>query len=110
MQITLLADEPTHYRLSVRAEEPGWLFLADANYPGWRAYVDGAETLVYTAQLLGKAIAIPEGEHQVELEFRSPSYRLGLRITQATLLAIVLLAVVAFARARRRQSGKAERV
>lgn len=102
IEYELLIDEPTHYRLNVKAEQPGWIFLADANYPGWRAYVDGAETMIYTAQILGKAVAIPEGEHQVELTFQSSSYRIGLLITQATLLAIAVAAIVVAARRRRR--------
>lgn len=75
----------TFYGIDVDASQPGWLFLADANYPGWRATVDGRPTPVFSAQLLGKAIAIPAGKHKVELEFSSPAFRYGLLLTVLSL-------------------------
>ncbi len=97
ISFSLKKDTFTHYELSTQAAEPGWLFLADSNYPGWHAYIDGVETPVYTAQILGKAIAIPQGDHEVTLIFKSASFRLGLWLTAATLLAIVIVSIMLIA-------------
>ena len=94
IRFTLTKDEPTHYRLDINAKNPGWLFLADANYPGWRAYIDGQETPIYTAQILGKAIYIPAGDHDLKIAFKSMSFQLGQGITLATLLAIATAAFI----------------
>jgi|HubBroStandDraft_1064217.scaffolds.fasta_scaffold00523_6 hypothetical protein len=67
----------TSYRLKLSARAPAWLFLADANYPGWHARLDGADTPVFTAQLLGKAVAIPPGDHELVLRFDSETIRWG---------------------------------
>ena len=66
------------------------LVLNDANYPGWRAYVDGrfAETLRVNYNLRGAAL--PAGQHVVQFVYRPKSLMLGVAIS---LFAIVLLGV-----------------
>ncbi|GAC1322876.1 MAG: hypothetical protein NVSMB28_15790 [Collimonas sp.] len=85
IRFQVIAKRQTFYAIDVDASRPGWLFLADANYPGWRATVDGRPAPVFSAQLLGKAIAIPAGKHKVELEFSSPTFRYGLLLTLLSL-------------------------
>ncbi|MFN8524357.1 MAG: YfhO family protein [Chloroflexota bacterium] len=60
------------------ASEPGFVILTDTYYPGWRAYVDGVETPVWRANYLFRGVAIPKGEHTVELRFEPASIRVGL--------------------------------
>jgi hypothetical protein len=93
----LKKDTFTHYELAVTATEPGWLFLADSNYPGWQAFIDGNETPVYTAQILGKAIFVPKGDHDVELVFTSASFHLGLRLTLAAIAAVMIFWLMSIA-------------
>lgn len=89
----LVLDRPDKYRFDVSSGRATWFFLADTNYPGWKAYLDGEETPVYSAQLLGKAVHIPPGRHRLTVVFESASFRLGLGITLATaVLAVLLLA------------------
>ncbi len=78
-----------HYVVDVEASQPGWLFLADANYPGWQASVDGVPSEVYSAQILGKAVAVPTGKHRVELYFVSTTFRVGLALSLFTLIAMI---------------------
>lgn len=99
----LLEDRPDRYRLRIDTEAPVWLFLADTNYPGWRATIDGASTPIYSAQILGKAVLAPAGSHELVLEFRSDSIAWGARITAATLV-LALLTLVGL-RLRRRTSS-----
>lgn len=79
----------TEYRLTVWAAKPQWLFLADANYPGWTAKLDGRNVPVFSAQALGKAVDIPPGDHDVILRFKSMTFYIGLLISVLT-AAIVL--------------------
>ena len=84
---SLQSARDTAYRLDVAASRPCWLFLADSNYPGWRATVDGVESRVFSAQVLGKAVWIPPGHHEVRIEFHSTSFLVGAWISAAALLA-----------------------
>jgi hypothetical protein len=82
----VLAASDTAYSLDVSAERPCWLFLADANYPGWTATIDDRPTPVVTAQVLGKAVQVPAGRHQVRIEFHSRSFGWGASISAFTLM------------------------
>lgn len=81
----------THYVIDVDAASSGWVFVADANYPGWVATLDGNESKVYSAHVLGKAVAVPAGKHRLELRFESVAFRLGLACTVVSALVVLLI-------------------
>jgi hypothetical protein len=89
----LLRDRPDSYEVELKTPTAIWFFLADPNYPGWSAYLDGKETAVYSAQLLGKAVYIPAGKHMLRLVFEPMSFRIGLAVTfiSSCVLVLVLL-------------------
>jgi hypothetical protein len=85
----------------VAAPRRSLLVLTDVHYPGWKATVDGREAPVERVDYLLRGVAIPAGEHTVELRYEPASWRIGWIISVAATL--VLLAVVAVgARAARR--------
>jgi len=88
----LVLYEPEHIIVNLSAPTEGWLLLSDAWYPGWEVTVDGRAAPVERANVLFRAVAVDEGEHQVEWKFRPASFRLGLSVTLGTLG--LLLAVV----------------
>jgi hypothetical protein len=91
VHIDVLEARATRYFFKVTAQQPRWLFIADANYPGWKAFVDGNRVPVFSAQILGKAIGIPPGEHDVLVQFESNTFRWGFWITIATLCGSMLV-------------------
>jgi hypothetical protein len=86
-QFTVLKAKSTEYRVDVTANRAAWFFVADANYPGWRATLDGKPAPLFSAQLLGKAVAIPQGHHRLEIAFRSSTFIAGLSISAMSLIA-----------------------
>jgi hypothetical protein len=73
----VLRAKTTRYDLILSAKRQVWLFLADANYPGWKAFLDGKEIPLFSAQVLGKAVGIPKGRHTLSIEFHSASFVRG---------------------------------
>jgi hypothetical protein len=67
--------------ITVRAEPPGegdyMLSIAEINYPGWQAFIDGVPLAHFAA---GRAIAIPlqNGLHTYTLRFQPPGLAAGL--------------------------------
>ncbi len=60
-------------RVVVEADVPpggGWLILNDVWHPWWFARVDGVEAPVLRANVLFRAVAVPEGLHRVHFEFQ----------------------------------------
>jgi hypothetical protein len=90
-RLQVLTAMSTRYAFKTSAVRPVWLFVADANYPGWTASIDGRDVPVLSAQILGKAVAVPPGDHVVTIQFRSLSLLLGLGISGFTLIAVALM-------------------
>jgi len=82
-------------RLSYRVHAPtrGWLVLANAWYPGWRAVVDGADRPIERADYAFSAVELPPGEHTVEFRYEPNSFALGVAIS--ALCALTGIALVA---------------
>ena len=57
---------------------------------------------VFSAQLLGKAVAIPAGKHKVELYFSSSTFRYGLLLSLLSLVIAVAMLLRHFLGRRRR--------
>jgi len=68
----------------------GWLVIADAWYPGWRATVDGRAAPILAVDHALRGIALEAGEHEIELVYAPASLRLGALVS-ASALALVLV-------------------
>jgi hypothetical protein len=87
-RLRTLEKSATSYRFKSDSETGYWLFLADTNYPGWEATIDGGETKLYPAQVLGKAVYVPAGSHLINIKFNSGSFRAGAIVSALSALLI----------------------
>ncbi len=54
-------------------DKPCFLFLSDAFYPGWKAWVDGVETPIYLADGTFRAVPLLSvGHHRVKMSYYPP--------------------------------------
>jgi hypothetical protein len=82
----------------------GTLILADADYPGWKASVDGVETPIRTYHGFLRSVEVPAGARQMTFTFEPLSVRLGAWISALALLVTLGLAVTPQFRVRRGQN------
>ena len=61
---------------------------------GWKAYIDGEEAPIIRVNYILRGVVIPEGSHEVVLEFKPRSYTTGKMI--GTLASILLVSAIAF--------------
>jgi hypothetical protein len=99
----------TDYRancVTVEVEEgpPGWLVLGDIWYPGWRCTIDGNAVPLRRADYLFRSVRVSNSPHTVVFRFSPDSYRLGRRISLAT-VAVCSVVLIAAVVARRRKSA-----
>jgi len=90
--------QPNRIQVETSTEGPGLLVLSEVYYPSWKAYVDGQPTSIHVADQLLRAVAIPAGEHTVELRYESWTLRAGVTISLVAYGALIALAVITGAR------------
>lgn len=76
----------------ITLDESKLLCMSLPYHPGWTAYVDGEKQELLKANLMYSALELTEGEHTVELVYRTPGFRLGAIISLAGL--VIFLAAV----------------
>jgi hypothetical protein len=78
------ASDPDALVLDAQLAAPGFVVVADTYYPGWSATVDGAPTPIYPANLLFRAVFVPEGRHAIAFRYAPWSLRYGWWIALAS--------------------------
>jgi hypothetical protein len=96
---------PDRVTLEVDASAPGFVILADAFDPGWRATVDGQPARVQRANVAFRAVAVAEGRHVVEMVYRPRTVFQGLTLSTLSLLLVLGVAAVGARRERLRRRG-----
>jgi hypothetical protein len=71
VQVEAYKDQQVVLRAS--AQRLSYLVLADMDYPGWQAFVDGQKAQILRADTLFRAVSLSPGEHQVIFKY-SPGW------------------------------------
>jgi len=56
--------------LRCKSDRPGFVFISDTVYPGWRAYLDGVATPIYRANYAFRAVEVPAGESEMAFVYK----------------------------------------
>jgi hypothetical protein len=93
VQITAYTGDA--YRIKYSASSDSLLRIAVPYYPGWAATVDGmpADVVPVDEALVG--VFVPPGEHELTLQFQSPRFLLGVSLSAAGALALVIGLILA---------------
>jgi len=67
--------------IETRTNEPGYLFVSEIFYPGWKVLVDGHPQRILRGNYLFRVIELPAGKHRVEMSFDSFPIRLGMAVS-----------------------------
>ena len=91
---------PSGVRIETDAPAQRYLFVSTMPFPGWAAQVDGEGREILPANMVGSAIQVPAGKHEVRLAYRPRKLVIGAAVSAVTLL--VLLTAGLSGRLRRR--------
>lgn len=83
------------YRVKYSASANSLLRIAVPYYPGWAAAVDGEETAIVPVDEALMGVLVPPGDHEVTLEFHAQRFLLGLSLSFAGVIAVVLSLILA---------------
>ena len=92
-EVRLMEYQPTQLTIETKAPTNTVLVLSEMFYPGWEATVDGQRVPIMLANYLLRAVAVPGGEHRIQLRYRAPAARNGAIISALTLATLLGLFV-----------------
>lgn len=91
-KVEILSKEGNSFK--VKTDQPGLLFISNAWYPGFEAFVDGQKEEILKADYNFMAVAIKDpGEHQVTIIYDPDSFKIGKMISLISLLGLVGLSI-----------------
>jgi hypothetical protein len=86
----IVSYESQRVRIETQTSAPAILVLNDANYPGWRALVNGQPAPILTADYLFRGVVVPSGHARVEFVYAPTSFRVGAAISLASFVVLML--------------------
>lgn len=106
VELLELREEPLRTTALLEAGEPARITVNVFAYPGWRAWVDGQETIVTPEEGYGRlTLPLPAGRHEVVVAFGETTFRLAAdAVSGVSLLAVVALAVLLWRRPETRET------
>jgi len=88
-QVNVVDAGPGHWKIRSSGTRATLVVVADANFPGWRARVDGRRVPVLEADGAFISVAVGAGEHEISFDYGpGPAAIAGRLITLGTLLAL----------------------
>jgi len=88
--VQMLTYENNRLVLEVETPEAAFLFMSEAHYPGWQAYVDGEKEEILRASYVFRAIPLGPGSHRVEVVFEPMSFKIGLLLSLLTVFSLLI--------------------
>jgi hypothetical protein len=89
-QATVVAYRPDNILVETRSSGPGLLFLSEAFYPGWKAFVDDKPKPILRGNYLFRVVEVPKGHHRVRFIFDPLSIKVGIGLTIFSLFIILI--------------------
>ncbi len=90
-RVRLLSYNSNKVSFECETQSDAFLYVSDAYYPGWKAYLDGKEARIYRANLAFRAVYVPRGTHTVLFVYRPLSFYVGCCLTAFGLLTSLFL-------------------
>lgn len=76
--------------LETNALKARFLVTSEADYPGWRASIDGSDARIVRTNVAFRGLAIPAGHHRIVFRFRPPILSWSAGVSAMTLAAALL--------------------
>lgn len=96
---------PNYLKLQVEADRNAFLVIQQAFFPGWQLYIDGKPHRIFRTNLTLRGVAVPAGNHVVEMRFMPVSFIVGALVSVLFWLFACSSEIVS--RLRRRKASRA---
>ncbi|MDO5297302.1 MAG: YfhO family protein [bacterium] len=99
---TVRIELETNHKLIINTScgQNAYLVISNTYDPNWQAAIDGQPALVERTDLTLQSVAVPQGEHRIELRYISPAFETGWKISLTALILLIFAALYALAKAK----------
>ena len=87
-RVHVVSYAPERVIVDVEAGTGGFLVTSEANYPGWRATLDGKPAPIVQTNLAFRGIDLPAGSHRIVFRFLPSILWLGISVSAMALSAV----------------------
>nr|WP_319998278.1 YfhO family protein [uncultured Draconibacterium sp.] len=92
--IELQVSDPNYLKYAFNSKSEQLAVFSEVYYDkGWDAYIDGEKAPYFRVDYILRAMSVPAGEHTIEFKFEPQSYFLGTKISYASSIVFILLAL-----------------
>ena len=92
--IELQVSTPNYLKYAFNSKSEQLAIFSEVYYDkGWDAYIDGEKAPYFRVDYVLRAMSVPAGEHTIEFKFEPQSYFLGTKISYASSIIFILLAL-----------------
>jgi hypothetical protein len=92
--VRVVSYEADDVKIDASLPRPGYLLLLDTYFPGWTATVNGRPEPIYRADYNFRAVSLPAGKSSISFSYRPESFRLGLCLCGAGILALCTMCLL----------------
>jgi len=93
-RIALTEYKPNHLTYKSETSREQLAVFSEIYYEkGWSAYIDGKQAPYFRANYVLRAMIVPAGTHTIEFKFEPQVYKTGEKISYASSILLVLLAI-----------------
>jgi hypothetical protein len=90
-RIVTQSFSPSRLDVTVEAENPSLLVIAQSYYHCWKGYVDGKKTRIWPANFAFQALQFGQGRHHIVIRYEDTAFHVGIVISAvSSLLALML--------------------
>ena len=108
--IELTDYKPNHLTYKSQSSKEQLAVFSEIYYAkGWNAYVDGKLAPYFRANFVLRAMIVPAGSHNIEFKFEPVVFKVGEKISYASSILLVLLALGTLGFITFRKSKKTEK-
>ena len=101
-EITSVERDHGIIEIETVSDTPFWLVIRESYFNGWNASIDGESAVIVPADYLFCAIAVPDGERSVRMEYITPGLRDGALVSGLGWLIWLIAMTVSFLAKRKR--------
>lgn len=81
-------------KLTTENKKDGFLVISDTYHPGWRVFIDDKPAKLFEVNGALRGILIPEGHHQITMEYWPKSFDIGIKVSITCLVVLLILVFV----------------